>query len=1365
MRKKLICFILAMMIGLQIFAVPASAAAPEISEDDLYSKYPLYLSNSDICEATSKAEAACFAVINSYDESDTAVALCMTAMKEGISLTVQDNLSKLGLTDSLYDSYLKEAAKGYIQEYLSSDTALSKTTNKVSKAFSALKTSYAAASGVSKNEILSSLRELSKDRYVKLSAENMDKVVDKIYGSDSIKKTLDGLDGALDIWKLAVEVAELYSIETESLDFVIDELEKSEQTGSDLYRGLKLLKADCEKDPSAYILKSYCTDKGLKHISKCIEDWFYGLAGAPAATVAAVKAFSKFFATVVYSDAHIDKIIQSIMHMSFVSSFDICLTQYRIKFMNGTAAAEDIENYRALFACSMAEYSAACSAANACAKLNDKWTLGGDCDMWAEDFRCYYTYDNYIKWCTETVKHDIANEMISSDGESNISDALNEATIAERLEKIYGIYTPNEGKVFNGYFDGTSGSLGFAAMVFNMIFDKKFRAKVDNRYEYILTNEANVRLVGRLEEGELTENSVKKLFSGARIGDVVLTSGKDRYLHAMVVAAVGEDSAEVYDSDSKFYSSGAKAYEIRKYNFSYADMAESFNSHGKYNDKAGISVYRAVVKINQNTSSAALSYDERLERLNFVIENGVLTNYKGNSETVNIPDGVTEIGEKCFSGNEKIKYVNMPDTVTLIGFSAFSNCKNLVHVKLSGNIKEIYGGAFIGCKSLTSVYFPDSLYAIWGSAFAYTGLSSVRFPDNLGLVEYFAFEDCQNIRTVTLGRNMGRMASDVFPRCDNLETVYFNAENVLNMDGAFSSAGENNGFEVIFGDNVTEIPDHAMSGAGYLNMVTIPDSVKKIGSYAFAYCYSLNSITIPKNVEYLQNNIFTYSRIKTVQLNAENLISAEEAFSAAGGNYDDVLEIKIGDNVKSIPDSMFKGCSSLREIRLPVGLQTIGEDVFAFCSNLNTIYWAAESAVKTGSGSLCSLAGNMTVIFEDTVKSIPDRALENCSNAEKIIIGKNVRKIGNKAFYGCDGIETLEISDSVEEIGSGVITYCSGLKEFRIPKAMKDDGMIYGLKSLENMYVSPENPNFTGVSGCIYKGKMLVYIPQKKTDLYIPADCTEVDWTAGCEKNSIRKIHIADGNKCFSQGNGVLYNYDKTELVLYGDGNENTSFSVPDGVTAIWSLAFCGSVYLENIYVPDTVNFIGSTAFGGCEKLSGVRLPNGLEEISAGLFSGSLIREIRIPDGVTKISENAFEYCDNLESIYIPGSVKIVEKNAFYECPSLKNVYCGLLSKDRLGIEIEEQGNETVKNANYVFNECTVDGKLINVKLAVAPGEKTNVYAASYADDGRMLEVKKVSEQSVSLSVENVSKVKILYIEQGTLKPLSDVSQLMIVAD
>lgn len=85
MGKKLMCFIPAMMIGLQIFAVPASAALPEISEDDLYSKYPLYLSNSDICEAASKAEAACFAVINSYDESDTAaVALCMTAMKEGI---------------------------------------------------------------------------------------------------------------------------------------------------------------------------------------------------------------------------------------------------------------------------------------------------------------------------------------------------------------------------------------------------------------------------------------------------------------------------------------------------------------------------------------------------------------------------------------------------------------------------------------------------------------------------------------------------------------------------------------------------------------------------------------------------------------------------------------------------------------------------------------------------------------------------------------------------------------------------------------------------------------------------------------------------------------------------------------------------------------------------------------------------------------------------------------------------------------------------------------------------------------------------------------------------------------------------------
>ena len=110
------------------------------------------------------------------------------------------------------------------------------------------------------------------------------------------------------------------------------------------------------------------------------------------------------------------------------------------------------------------------------------------------------------------------------------------------------------------------------------------------------------------------------------------------------------------------------------------------------------------------------------ETESFVIEDDVLVSYKGNSETVYIPEGVVEIAGKAFYQNKNIKSVIFPESVQIVGANAFRECTLLSEVSLNEGIAEIGGWAFALCENLKEIVLPETLTVIDGGAFAGTGI-------------------------------------------------------------------------------------------------------------------------------------------------------------------------------------------------------------------------------------------------------------------------------------------------------------------------------------------------------------------------------------------------------------------------------------------------------------------------------------------------------------------------------------------------------------------------------------------------------------------------------------------------------------------
>ena len=82
-----------------------------------------------------------------------------------------------------------------------------------------------------------------------------------------------------------------------------------------------------------------------------------------------------------------------------------------------------------------------------------------------------------------------------------------------------------------------------------------------------------------------------------------------------------------------------------------------------------------------------------------------------------IPNSVTSVGNKAFSGCSGLTSVTMPNSVTSIGTSAFENCCGLTSVTMPNSLKSIGTNAFYGCRGLTSVTIPNSVTSIGAYAF------------------------------------------------------------------------------------------------------------------------------------------------------------------------------------------------------------------------------------------------------------------------------------------------------------------------------------------------------------------------------------------------------------------------------------------------------------------------------------------------------------------------------------------------------------------------------------------------------------------------------------------------------------------------
>ena len=502
-----------------------------------------------------------------------------------------------------------------------------------------------------------------------------------------------------------------------------------------------------------------------------------------------------------------------------------------------------------------------------------------------------------------------------------------------------------------------------------------------------------------------------------------------------------------------------------------------------------------------------------------------------------------------------------------------------------------------------------------------------------------AFADCTGLTSITFPNSVTNIGMNAFSGCTAMTSIMI--PNSVTSIGAWAFRGCAGLTSIEIPNSVMSIGVSAFSGCTGLTSIEIPNSVTSMAANAFIGCTDLSSVTVNSNTvvspKYKSSsnlgNIFG-SQVKKYILGEDVTSIGDYAFYGCTG----MISIEIPNSVTSIGSNVFSGCTGLTSINIPNSIINIGGNAFSGCTGLTSVKINSGAIVSKDYGydkssqsfiSLRNIFGEQVTeyVIGNEVTSIGADAFYQCTNLTSITISNSVTSIGSSAFSGCYGLTSIKIPNSVTSIGSSAFSGCSGLTSIMIPNSVtKIGGGVFSYcPGLTSIKVSDDNHVYDSRNNC--------------NAIIETASNTLI---SGCQ-NTVIHNNVTRIGKCAFEGCAGL-----------------TSIEIPNSVTSIDGYAFDFCYDLTSVDIPNSVTNIGMNAFSGCTAMTSIMIPNSVTSIDGYAFQRcKSLTSIEIPNSVTSIEDGTFNACTGLTSVDIPNSVKSIGNHAFLFCPSLAYVTIG----------------------------------------------------------------------------------------------------------
>ena len=244
-----------------------------------------------------------------------------------------------------------------------------------------------------------------------------------------------------------------------------------------------------------------------------------------------------------------------------------------------------------------------------------------------------------------------------------------------------------------------------------------------------------------------------------------------------------------------------------------------------------------------------------------------------NLNKVNIPDGTIDVTIRSSS----LSHLEVPASVTYLDLT----CDNLVQLKLPSELEIL----FLHCANLKDIDIPNSVYKL--NLRGCSSIDKITIPSNVITLEDYdnnggAFQDCINLKEITLNEGLQSIPSHTFENCTSLESIHLPS-------------------------NIENIGENAFANSG-ITKIQCPDSVRHIDDEAFANS-AISKIELPCNLNFIGTRAFADSNLTEISLPITLCSIGDEAFARTN-----LTEITISCTFAELGRELFADCQNLEQL-------------------------------------------------------------------------------------------------------------------------------------------------------------------------------------------------------------------------------------------------------------------------------------------------------------------------------------------------------------------------------------------------------------------------------------------------------------------